>query len=86
MTTNSDIVPKSAKRPQPKGGSRKGIPNKTTQTAKKRLRRLLTDWVERIGLSSGRRKTHLTKRHSGRQFTQSSSRYRCMALVRMASM
>lgn len=30
-----DKVPNSAgKRPQPKGGSRKGIPNKTTQTAK----------------------------------------------------
>lgn len=28
MSTNSGIVPKSAKRPQPKGGSRKGIPNK----------------------------------------------------------
>lgn len=37
MTTNSDIVPKSAKRPQPKGGSRKGIPNKTTQTAKEAI-------------------------------------------------
>ncbi|RSZ60031.1 hypothetical protein HF313_15060 [Massilia atriviolacea] len=33
-----DKVPKSAgKRPQPKGGSRKGIPNKTTQTAKEAI-------------------------------------------------
>lgn len=32
-----DTVPKSAKRPQPKGGSRKGIPNKTTQSAKEAI-------------------------------------------------
>lgn len=30
----TDKVPKSAKRPQPKGGSRKGIPNKTTAQLK----------------------------------------------------
>lgn len=30
----ADTVPKSAKRPQPKGGSRKGIPNKTTAALK----------------------------------------------------
>ena len=35
MTT--DKVPKSASRPQPKGGSRKGIPNKTTAIAKEAI-------------------------------------------------
>ena len=34
MTKKPDTVPKTAKRPQPKGGSRKGKPNKTTATAK----------------------------------------------------
>ena len=34
MSTNSGIVPKSAKRPQPKGGSRKGIPNKVNADLK----------------------------------------------------
>lgn len=30
----TDTVPKTAKRPQPKGGSRKGIPNKATKALK----------------------------------------------------
>lgn len=30
MTIKSGTVPKTAKRPQPKGGSRKGVPNKVT--------------------------------------------------------
>jgi hypothetical protein len=34
MTTNAGKVPKTAKRPQPKGGSRKGAPNKNTAAIK----------------------------------------------------
>lgn len=34
MMQKNDTLPKSAKRPQPKGGSRKGKPNKVTATAK----------------------------------------------------
>lgn len=30
MTTTTGTVPKTAKKPQPKGGSRKGVPNKVT--------------------------------------------------------
>ena len=40
----SNIVPKSAvKRPQPKGGSRKGIPNKTTKALKDMILGALDD-------------------------------------------
>ena len=34
MTTKPGTVPKTAKRPQPKGGSRKGVPNKATGALK----------------------------------------------------
>lgn len=33
----NDTVPKRAKRPQPKGGSRKGIPNKVTKELKEMI-------------------------------------------------
>lgn len=37
----ADTVPKSAKRPQPKGGSRKGVPNKVTAELKDMIREAL---------------------------------------------
>lgn len=38
MTTDKNgTVPKTAKRPQPKGGSRKGVPNKTTGALKEMI-------------------------------------------------
>jgi len=40
MSKRKEIIgtlPKSAKRPQPKGGSRKGVPNKKTQIALKSI-------------------------------------------------
>ena len=38
----TDTVPKTAyKRPQPPGGSRKGVPNKTTQTAREAIAMLV---------------------------------------------
>ena len=42
MSTNSGNVPKSAKRPQPKGGSRKGIPNKVNGDIKNMILTALT--------------------------------------------
>ena len=37
MVTKSGTVPKTAKRPQPKGGSRKGVPNKATKELKEMI-------------------------------------------------
>lgn len=56
-----DKVPKTAyKRPQPKGGSRKGIPNKTTQTAREAITLLveanipkMAGWLEKIEKEHG---------------------------------
>ena len=42
MTTNG-IVPKTAKRPQPKGGSRKGRPNKVTADLKAMILEALSE-------------------------------------------
>jgi hypothetical protein len=39
----ADKLPKSAKRPQPKGGSRKGIPNKVTADVKAMILQALSD-------------------------------------------
>lgn len=45
MTTEkrTGIVPKTAKRPQPKGGSRKGVPNKVTGELKAMILGALSD-------------------------------------------
>lgn len=48
----ADTVPKSAKRPQPKGGSRKGVPNKVTGDIKAMILKALegaggADYLER---------------------------------------
>jgi hypothetical protein len=55
-----DKVPKSAKRPQPKGGSRKGVPNKATATAREAIARFvdgnsdkLQDWLDQIAQKDG---------------------------------
>ena len=45
MAINSGTVPKSAKRPQPKGGSRKGIPNKVTTE----LKQMILDALDNAG-------------------------------------
>ena len=57
----SGTLPKSAyKRPQPKGGSRKGRPNKTTQNAREAIARLvdgntdrMQEWLDRIAIEEG---------------------------------
>jgi hypothetical protein len=53
-------VPKSAKRAQPKGGSRKGIPNKATAQAKEAIARFvdgnadrLQEWLDQIAEEDG---------------------------------
>jgi hypothetical protein len=46
----ADTLPKSAgKRPQPKGGSRKGIPNKVNAEFRETVRRLLESNAENVG-------------------------------------
>ena len=54
-------LPKSAyKRPQPKGGSRKGRPNRTTQNAREAISRLvdgnaerMQEWLDQIAATEG---------------------------------
>jgi hypothetical protein len=49
MASKQDgTVSKSAKRPQPKGGSRKGIPNKATATAREAIARFVDGNAERL--------------------------------------
>lgn len=50
MTKTTGIVPKSAKRPQPKGGSRKGVPNKATKEFRETVTALLSDNAPNVGL------------------------------------
>lgn len=52
-------VLKTAKRPQPKGGSRKGVPNKATQTAREAIAKFvdgnadrLAGWLDEIAAES----------------------------------
>jgi hypothetical protein len=47
---STGTVPKSAGRAQPKGGSRKGIPNKATQEFRETVRRVLDDNRENVGV------------------------------------
>ena len=42
-TENTGKVPKTAKRPQPKGGSRKGIPNKNTGLIREMIAKALDE-------------------------------------------
>lgn len=44
----TDTVPKRAKRPQPIGGSRKGVPNKSTSAAREAIARFIDGNVERL--------------------------------------
>ena len=53
--TTAGTVPKTAKRPQPKGGSRKGIPNRSTQAAREAIAQFvdgnvgrMQEWLEQI--------------------------------------
>lgn len=53
-------VPERAKRPQPKGGSRKGVPNKATANAREAIARFvdgnadrLTGWLDEIYAADG---------------------------------
>jgi len=53
-------LPKSAKRPQPKGGSRKGRPNKSTAAAREAIAvfvdgnvERLQEWLDRIAEENG---------------------------------
>lgn len=55
-------VPKTAKRPQPKGGSRKGVPNKATKNAREAIARFvdgnadrLMGWLDEIEAADGPR-------------------------------
>lgn len=55
MATKPGTVPKTAKRPQPKGGTRKGRPNKATANAKEAIARFvdsnsdrLQEWLDEI--------------------------------------
>jgi hypothetical protein len=55
MTKPTGSLPKTAKRPQPKGGSRKGKPNKATANAKEAIARFvdgnadrLQEWLDEI--------------------------------------
>lgn len=55
-------VPKTAKRPQPKGGSRKGKPNKSTANAREAIARFvdgnadrLMGWLDEIEAADGPR-------------------------------
>ena len=48
MPTNSGTLPKTAKRPQPKGGSRAGIPNKSTQTAREAIAKFVDGNADRL--------------------------------------
>lgn len=48
MTIKQDTVPKRAKRPQPKGGSRKGVPNKSTAKAREAIALLADTNAERL--------------------------------------
>jgi hypothetical protein len=57
---STDTVPKSAARPQPKGGSRKGIPNKATANAREAIGRFvdgnadrLNGWLDEIYAADG---------------------------------
>ena len=62
MTTNPGSVPKTAKRPQPKGGSRLGKPNKSTQTAREAIAKFvdgnadrLAGWLDEIAADNPQR-------------------------------
>lgn len=46
--TKPGTVPKSAKRAQPKGGSRKGIPNKSTANAREAIARFVDGNADRL--------------------------------------
>lgn len=59
MTIKPGTVPKTAKNPQPKGGSRKGIPNKATQSAREAMAAFvdgnayrLTEWLDAVANGS----------------------------------
>lgn len=49
MDDMDDTVTRSAKRQQPKGGSRKGIPNKATAAFRDTITRILADNSENMG-------------------------------------
>lgn len=60
MATKTGSLPKTAKRPQPKGGSRKGRPNKATANAKEAIARFvdgnaerLNSWLDQIEAADG---------------------------------
>lgn len=60
LASTTGTVPKSGKRPQPKGGSRKGVPNKATANAREAIARFvdgnaerLNDWLDRIESEDG---------------------------------
>lgn len=44
----TDTLPKTAKRPQPSGGSRKGIPNKSTALAREAIARFVDGNADRL--------------------------------------
>lgn len=46
----ADTVPKSAKKQQPRGGSRKGIPNKVTREFRETVRLLLESNADNVGI------------------------------------
>ena len=48
MPTNPGTLPKTAKRLQPKGGSRAGIPNKSTQTAREAIAKFVDGNADRL--------------------------------------
>ena len=59
MNVNGTL-PKTAKRPQPKGGSRLGSPNKSTANAREAIARLvdtnaerMQEWLDKIAQSDG---------------------------------
>ena len=59
MNTKPGTVPKTAKRPQPKGGSRLGRPNKATQSAREAIAMFvdgnadrLAGWLDEIAAES----------------------------------